>query len=60
LGIAAEMARKRLECLEESKLLEQMAEFEANALMQKAKLIALEKRLLARKKAAITMTTSGC
>lgn len=54
--IAAKTARKRLEFLEEeSNLLEQKADYEANALIQKAKLDVEGKRLSARKEAAITM-----
>lgn len=54
--LAAETAKKRLEFLEEeSKLLEEKAAYEANAILQKAKLDAAERRLSAKKEAAIAV-----
>lgn len=54
--LEAETAKKRLEFLEEeSKLLEEKAAYELNAILQKAKLYAAEKRLSAKKEAAIAM-----
>lgn len=48
--LAAETAKKLLEFLEEeSKLLEEKAAYEANAILQKAKQDAAEKRLSAKK-----------
>lgn len=52
--LAAETAKKRLEFLEESKLSEGKAAYEANAILQKAKLDAAERRLSA-KEAAIAV-----